>query len=244
MAYGIVVTYLHEEPLDEKSEKAYIKKAAPILEESLLKQAGQLTPDHAAVLLRLADRAKKMRSIAGMNRIFRDLEEFVEREHIDLRYRFFMMSDDPREWSPRMVSRERKRPKLQGLEDVPLPPNIPRPEMWDLEAVKRAVEDGFTFLLPFIWGESLFSQNAYWIRGVQYGASTLTVGPEHTPKMELLPDGWMRAKTYFPPEMVPEEAWLGPPNENGVVQVHLEIDPETVDWEQLNRGHQIRVRRS
>lgn len=143
----------------------------------------------------------------------------------------------PREWKPK------KKPALSGLEDIPLPPNIPRPEMWDAQAVVKAVKDGFTFLLPFIWGESLFSPNAYWIRGVQASASGLTVGPEHTPEMELLPDGWMKVKTYFFPEMVPEESWLEPPNKNGVVPVYIEIDPETIDWDLLNRGHQIRVRR-
>lgn len=127
-----------------------------------------------------------------------------------------------------------------GLRDVPIPPNTPRPEMWSLEAVVKAVRDGFTFGLPFIWGESLFSPNAYWIGGQQYAASMLTVGPEHTPEIEILPeDGWLRVLLYFRPMMVPEKTWLGPPNENGVVSVYAEIDPETVDWVILNRGHQI-----
>lgn len=134
-------------------------------------------------------------------------------------------------------------PSLEGLRDVPMPPGIPRPEMWDLEAVMKAVQSGFTFGLPFIWGESLFTPNAYWIGGQQYAASLLTVGPEHTPEMALLPDGWLRVKLYFQPAMVPERTWLGPPNENGVVAVYAEIDPATVDWDQLNRGHQIRVPR-
>src|SRR4029077_9692735 len=132
---------------------------------------------------------------------------------------------------------------MAALRDVPMPPKFPRPEMWTAEAVVKAVKDGFTFLLPFIWGESLFSQNAYWIAGMQASANGLTVGPEHTPEIELLPDGWIQAKTYFPPEIVPERAWLTPPNKHGVVPVHVEIDPDTIDWDQLNRGHQIRVRR-
>lgn len=132
---------------------------------------------------------------------------------------------------------------LGDLKDVPIPPDIPRPEMWDLEAVMKAVQSGFTFGLPFVMGESLFTPNAYWIGGQQYAASLLTVGPEHTPEMALLPDGWLRVKLYFEPQMVPKRTWLGPPNENGIVAVYAEIDPATVDWEQLNRGHQIRVPR-
>lgn len=128
---------------------------------------------------------------------------------------------------------------IGDLRDIPLPPDIPRPEMWTLEAVMRAVQDGFKFGLPFKFGESLFSPNAYWIGGQQYSSYLVTVGPEHTPEMALLPDGWLRVRLYFRPELVPERTWLGPPNEYGVVSVYAEIDPETVDWEILNRGHQI-----
>jgi hypothetical protein len=39
--------------------------------------------------------------------------------------------------------------------------------------------------------------------------------------------------------MVPREAWAGTPNEQGVVPVYVEIDPATIDWDLLNRGHQI-----
>jgi hypothetical protein len=126
-----------------------------------------------------------------------------------------------------------------GLEDVPIPPNVPRPEMWDFEAVVQAVKDGYTFLLPFKMGKSLFTPNAYYIGGHQASASGLTMGPEHTPEMKILPDGWLRARTFFRPEMVPKRTWIEPPNEYGVVSVYLEIDPETVDWDLLNRGHQI-----
>jgi hypothetical protein len=123
------------------------------------------------------------------------------------------------------------------------PEEIPRPEMWSVEDVVRAVEDGHTFLLPFIMGESLFSPNAYYIKGQQFSATGLTVGPEHTPEMKILPDDWLRVKTYFPPFMVPEDAWVGEPLPTGVVAVYLEIDPETIDWDILNRGKQIRVPR-
>lgn len=140
--------------------------------------------------------------------------------------------------------KKRKRPSgMDGLRDIPLPPNTPRPEMWTPDSVVQAVHDGFTFLLPFIWGEDLFSPNAYWIAGLQASASGLTVGPEHTPEMILTePDHWIRAITFFRPEMVPKEAWVTPPNEYGIVPVYVEIDPETVDWNLLNRGHQIRTR--
>jgi len=233
MAYGITVSYLYDEPLSDEAEKAYVKKASKTLYDSLLKQAGKLTSAHAAGLLELADRAKRLRSMAGLHRFFRDLEEFADTSRIDLKYRSFRVPEGPREWSPR----------VKGLEEIPLPPDIPRPEMWDLEAVVRAVQDGYTFLLPFKIGESLFTPNAYWIAGQQASAFGLTMGPEHTPKVMVLPDGWLQAETFFMPEMVPERAWLAPPNKYGVVPVHAEIDPDTVDWDLLNRGHQIRTRR-
>jgi hypothetical protein len=134
----------------------------------------------------------------------------------------------PREWKPK------KKPKLGGLQDVPMPENTPRPEMWTAESVVQAVKDGFTFLIVFL------GFKGYWIGGTQYDASGLTVGPAHTPEIRLLDDGWIQAKTYFRPEMVPERTWLTPPNEHGVVPVYLEIDPETINWDVLNRGYQGR----
>lgn len=131
-------------------------------------------------------------------------------------------------------------PSMSGLRDMDLPADIPRPEMWTTAAIVQAVQEGFTFLVPFVLGESLFSKNAYWIGGRQASAFGFTVGPEHTPEIRLIePDAWIQAKTYFRPEMVPKSAWLEPPNVNGVVPVHVEIDPETVDWDLLNRGRQI-----
>lgn len=138
-----------------------------------------------------------------------------------------------------------KRPNMGDLRDVPLPPNVERPEMWTPEAIVMAVRDGFTFGIPFISKGSLFTPNAYWIAGRQVSASLITVGPEHTPEIGIVeePEPWIRVKTFFPPEMVPEQAWLAQPNAGGVVPVYVEIDPDTIDWEWLNRGHQIRVRR-
>jgi len=133
-------------------------------------------------------------------------------------------------------------PEMGDLRDVPLPENVDRPEMWDTEAVVKAVKDGYTFLLPFI-SHGLFEPNAYWIHSVQASAFGLTVGPEHTPEIRLIKNGWILAKTYFPPEMVPKDAWTSEPNKAGVVSVNVGIDPETIDWDLLNRGHQIRVRR-
>lgn len=133
--------------------------------------------------------------------------------------------------------------RLGSIRDVPFPPNIERPEMWDLEAVVRAIKDGFTFNLPFKDKRSLGTPNAYWIAGQQYIASSLTVGPDHTPEAEILPTGWLRVKTFFPPPMVPKKAWLNEPNQFGVVPVHVEIDPDTIDWDLLNRGYQIRAPR-
>lgn len=230
--YAITVTYLSDNPLSDDAEKAYIQKASKVLEKSLLKAADKLPSDHAAVLRALAERAGRMRKIKGMNQIFKDLEAFADEESINLKYRHFEVPAGPREWSPR----------LKGLQDIPMPENTPRPEMWDAAAIVKAVKDGFTFLVPFIF-EALFEPNAYWIAGTQASATGFTVGPEHTPEIELLPDGWIKAKTYFMPEMVPDRAWLAPPNENGVVPVYVEIDPDTIDWDLLNRGHQIRVRR-
>lgn len=137
----------------------------------------------------------------------------------------------------------RSKPSMGGLQDVPLPPNIDRPEMWNTAAIVQAVHDGFTFLVPFVMGEGLFSPNAYWIKGMQASANGLTVGPDHTPEIDLIDNEWIRAKTFFRPEMVPKEAWLEPPGRHGVVPVYVEIDPDTIDWDLLNRGHQIRVKR-
>lgn len=132
---------------------------------------------------------------------------------------------------------------MEGLRDIPLPPNTPRPEMWTPQSIVQAVRDGFQFMIPFIWGESMGDPNAYWIAGIQASATGLTVSQDHTPEIGLIkPDDWIRAKTFFRAEMVPERAWASPPNENGIVPVYVEIDPVTIDWEQLNRGHQIRVR--
>ena len=102
------------------------------------------------------------------------------------------------------------------------------------------MKDGFRFLLPFI-SHGLFEPNAYWIKGRQASAFGLTVGPEHTPEIELIDHDWIRAKSYFRPEMIPKEAWAEA-LKNGVVSVFLEIDPDTVDWDLLNRGHQIQVK--
>jgi len=125
---------------------------------------------------------------------------------------------------------------------------VPRPEMWSAESVVRAVKEGFTFLLPFVEKRSLADPNAYWIGDVQYVAFGLTVGPEHTPEIGIRPDGWIWAHTFFTPEMVSNpgsrRAWVSDrPNEHGVVEVLIWIDPETIDWELLNRGTQVRVRR-
>lgn len=133
-------------------------------------------------------------------------------------------------------------PSLGSLRDVPMPPDIERPQMWDTAAVVKAVSDGYTFMVPFI-SEKLFEPNAYWIKGRQASASNLTVGPEYTPVMELVENDWIQAKAFFPYQIVPETAWIGRPNERGMVAVYVEISPDSVDWELLNRGHQIRVRR-
>ncbi len=114
-----------------------------------------------------------------------------------------------------------------------------RPEIWTPEAIVQAVRDGFTFGVPFGLGEGPFLPNAYWIGGRQFSALLITVGPEHSPDIALLPEGRIGMTAYFLPEMVPEDAWLSPPNKDGVVQVHLEIDPDTIDWEMLNRGQHM-----
>lgn len=140
------------------------------------------------------------------------------------------------------MPKKRKRKSLGDLSDKDLPPNVDRPEMWTTQDIVRAVKNGYTFMIPFVLGDSIFSQNAYWIAGRQYGSMGFTVGPDHTPEMILTePDQWIRAKAYFPPELVPEKAWLTPPNQHRVVEVYIEIDPDTIDWDVLNRGYQIRV---
>lgn len=111
-----------------------------------------------------------------------------------------------------------------------------RPEIWTPEALVQAVQDGFTFGVPFTMGESIFDPNAYFIGGRQFSALLLTVGPEHSPDIALLPEGRIGFTAYFRPEMVPQDAWLTPPNKDGVVPVHLEVAPETIDWETMNRA--------
>lgn len=138
------------------------------------------------------------------------------------------------------------KPKMAGLSDVPLPPNVDRPEMWTVEAIVKAVGDGFRFMIPFMDAGGLFEPNAYWIKGRQASAHGLTVGPEHTPDIELVDVNgvnWIRASTYFPSAIVPKEAWVDGVNENGVARVYVEINPDTIDWELLNRGHQIWTKR-
>lgn len=117
--------------------------------------------------------------------------------------------------------------RRRGLSD------IPRPEMWTVEDIVEAVRDGHTFMIPFVLDKT---PNGYWIAGYQYSATGLAVGPEHTPDIVVGEDGWLRVRTFFRPEMVAERAWLGPPNEFGVVAVYAEIDPETIYWDLLNRG--------
>jgi len=129
-----------------------------------------------------------------------------------------------------------------GLPDVPLPPNIDRPEMWSAESIVQAVRDGFTFLVPFNFA-NFGEPNAYWIGKTQYGAMAFTVGPDHSPDIHLEKKGkddWIATTAYFRPEMVNREAWLAQPH-NGVVPVKLLIDPDTINFKSLNAGHQIRM---
>jgi len=122
-----------------------------------------------------------------------------------------------------------------------IPPNIPRPEMWTPESIVQAVKEGFTFLIPFHF--NLIEPNGYYIAGQQYICTGVTVGPEHTEIIRLTPEGWMEMLLWFPPGMVPDEAFIGEINENGVGQVWALVDPDDIDWETLNRGWQIKVPR-
>ena len=117
--------------------------------------------------------------------------------------------------------------------------NVPRPEMWTPESVVQAVKDGFTFLIPFIWEKG--KRSGYYIRGKQYICTGVTVGPEHTEIIRMTPEGWIEMSLWFPPYMVPEDAFIGEINENGVGQVLALVDPSEINWDQLNRGTQIRV---
>jgi hypothetical protein len=123
---------------------------------------------------------------------------------------------------------------------MPMPPNTPRPEMWTPESIIQAVNDGFTFLIPFHY-DGFDSGNAYYIMGRQYSAFGLTVGPHHTPDMSMTPEGWVEIVMHFRRGMVPDDAFTGKLDERDVGPVVGSIDPSTIDWEQLNGGHQILV---
>jgi hypothetical protein len=206
---------------DFEAQKETIKKA-------IERGARSLPEEEAEEILEFGDRIGWAETV-----------DEVDTELSDL----FDWADENRVWTAGGRQSKHWTPGMGSLRDVPMPPNIERPEMWTTKAVVQAVRDGFTFLLPFVDMESMFDPNAYWIKGTQASANALTVGPQHTPEIEVIGDEWIRAKTFFPPFMVPEDAWAGPVNENNVVPVFVEIDPGTIDWELLNRGHQIRVRR-
>lgn len=131
---------------------------------------------------------------------------------------------------------------FMSLDDMEFPENIERPEMWTPESIVQAVQDGFTFLIPFKMGDPPGSPNGYYILGRQYMTFAVTVGPEHTEITRVLPTGWLEMTLWFPPGMVPDEAFIGEINPNGVGQVWAQIDPQDIDWDQLNRGHQIRIK--
>jgi len=203
-----------------------VKLARRNLAAAFRRAKANLPPNLAESFEGLAQAVERKKTVKGIDEVLSYLYDLADEERI-----WLMEPPGPRDWLPKAPPPP---PSMGGMEDVPLPPNTPRPEMWTAESIVQAVKDGFTFLVTFVhW-------KGYWIGGSQYDASAFTLGPAHTPEIRLLDDGWIQAKTYFMPEMVPERTWLTPPNKNGVVPVYVEIDPETIDWDILNRGYQGR----
>jgi len=118
---------------------------------------------------------------------------------------------------------------------------IDLPEMWTLESIVKAVNDGHTFLILFTYPPK-GGPNGYFILGNQYFCTGVTVGPEHTPDIEVTPEGTLAMTLYFPPGMVPDESFYGPVV-NGVGPVRAFVAADTIDWESLNRGNQYRISR-
>jgi hypothetical protein len=108
--------------------------------------------------------------------------------------------------------------------------------MWTVDDLVEAVRDGYTFPLPFKPGRTPRAPNAYWIAGKQYAATDFIMGPEFTPELGVIPVfEWIYTRAFFEPHMVPEEAWIEPPDpESETVPVYVEIDPNTIDWDLLN----------
>lgn len=120
---------------------------------------------------------------------------------------------------------------------------IDLPEMWTTQSIINAVHAGHTFLIPFDY-RKLFQANAYYIGGIQYSASGVTVGPHHTPDIVLTPEGNIQMTLYFERGMVKEKDFYRPPEQREgrwIGPVHAFIMPEDIDWEGLNRGQQFRV---
>jgi hypothetical protein len=181
---------------DFEAQKQTIKKAVE-------RGAKSLPEDDSEQLQDFADLIGWAENVEEVDAVLNDLFDYADEARI-----WTGGGRHSKDWTPGMGS----------LRDVPMPPNIERPEMWTTQAVVQAVRDGFVFMVPFV-SEGFFQPNAYWIKGTQAAASGLTVGPEHTPEIEVIGDEWIRARTFFPPFMVPEDAWAGPVNENNVVPV-------------------------
>lgn len=131
---------------------------------------------------------------------------------------------------------------------------VERPEMWTIEDIVKAVHDGHTFLVLFDYKKGLFQPNGYFIGGVQYSATGVTVGPNHSPDIQVTPEGTLQLTLYFQRGMVPEKDFYRPPERRErrnmglpevvyIGPVHAFISPEDIDWDGLNRGQQFRVPR-
>jgi hypothetical protein len=106
------------------------------------------------------------------------------------------------------------------------------PEIWTAEALVQAVHDGHTFLVPFYL--DFTKPNGYYIAGKQYVCSGVTVGPEHTPDINLSPEGLIFMTIYLQEGMVRPQDFAGPLNSQRVGPVHSFIEPKDINWELLN----------
>jgi hypothetical protein len=98
----------------------------------------------------------------------------------------------------------------------------------DVEALVEAYDAGVTRLYTFNYKKST---RGYYILDMQYSCSGVTIGPDHASHVEILPNGWLQLRLWFPPEMIhSNEAFVTPINEYGRGQVEARIDPEELEW--------------
>jgi hypothetical protein len=96
-----------------------------------------------------------------------------------------------------------------------------------VDAVRR---DEFVFITFKEFGK------AYWIGGRQAIATAFSASVDHCSDIRVNDKGWLEMTALFRSGMVPQDAWLKPPDGRDIVPVTLTIDPATIDFKCINRG--------